>query len=87
MFVAFAAVVAGVCSLKPHAEPGVISTVACYMALANDITPLLSPGEPDVAASSPECAAQATRDDGRQRAIGAAIHAATPASALIPNTR
>jgi len=76
LFTAFAAAtVAGVCSLRshaepdgPHAEPGVISTVACYVALANDITLLLSPSESDVAASSPECVAQAALDEGRHKA-------------------
>lgn len=73
IYVAFAATVGGLYSLRPHAEPGVISTVACYMALANDITPLLMPGEPDVAASSPECTAQTTLDEGRHRdGVGAA---------------
>jgi len=56
------------------------------MALANDFTPLLSPGEPDVAASSPECAAQAAPGEGRHKDVGAAAPSTTrDASARAPN--
>ena len=35
-----------------------MSTIACYLALANDLTPLFDAGAPDAAAASPECASE-----------------------------
>jgi hypothetical protein len=53
-----AAIVAGLVSFEPPAQPqpGAMSTVACYVALANDLTPLLDSDAPDPAWASPECA-------------------------------
>ena len=43
-------------ALQPSpGEPHAVTAVACYVALANDLTPLLHPGAPDAAAESPEC--------------------------------
>jgi len=39
-----------------RADPG----LACYVALANDLTPLIDPTAPDLAAASPECAQSAS---------------------------
>ena len=38
------------------AQPSAISTVACYVALANDLGPLVDATLPDVVSASPECA-------------------------------
>ena len=51
------AAAAGLWSLQPYAEVGTVPMTACYVALANDLTPLLHAGAPDAAASSAECAA------------------------------
>jgi hypothetical protein len=40
------------------ARPPYEDTMTCYVALANDITPLVDPGLPDSAAASAECTAQ-----------------------------
>jgi len=34
---------------------GAVDTLACYVAMANDLAPLIDPGAPDVAAASAEC--------------------------------
>jgi hypothetical protein len=39
-----------------------VSTVACYLALSNDLTPLIEIGMPDTAAAGPECAGARGRD-------------------------
>ena len=38
------------------AQPSAISTIACYVALANDLGPLVDATLPDVVSASPECA-------------------------------
>ena len=38
------------------AQPSAISTIACYVALANDLGPLVDARLPDVVSASPECA-------------------------------
>jgi hypothetical protein len=47
------AVVRGTASLPPHT---VVSITACYIALSDDLAPLLDPRVIDIAAASPECA-------------------------------
>ena len=41
----------------PATDPAVMSRIACYVALASDLTPLLDRTQADAAASSPECTA------------------------------
>jgi hypothetical protein len=51
------AAIALVASYGTTAHPtGPVATLACYVALANDLTPLVDRDAPDAAASSPECA-------------------------------
>ena len=47
------AVVRGTASLPRH---GVVSITACYVALSDDLAPLVDPRVTDIAAASPECA-------------------------------
>jgi hypothetical protein len=42
----------------PVAHAGEMSMIACYLALANDLTPLVDASLPDSVAASPECASQ-----------------------------
>jgi hypothetical protein len=49
---------AGIRALDSLARTHTSSTIACYVALANDITPVIDAAAPDVAAESPECVAQ-----------------------------
>ena len=53
---------------EPAAQPSAISTIACYVALANDLRPLIDATRPDVVAASPECVSQtdANHDNRRQ---------------------
>lgn len=41
------------------AQPSAISTIACYVALANDLGPLVDATLPDVVSASPECVSPA----------------------------
>ena len=85
-----AATVAGIWSLQPYAQAGVTSMVACYVALANDLTPLLYPGAPDAAASSTECAPQTTTEEGRHRdasVVGSRAGNGEPTTPLAPTHR
>ena len=61
-----AMIVAGTTAYEPDAYAGEISTIACYVALAYDLTPLADASLPDPTAASPECAS-AQRDDDRIR--------------------
>jgi len=58
LLVLFAATLAGIDCLESLAKDGTISTTACYMALANDLTPLIDAAASDTAAKSAECNAQ-----------------------------
>jgi hypothetical protein len=53
------AVVRGATSLPRHR---VVSITACYVALSDDLAPLLDPRVIDIAAGSPECAPGDVRD-------------------------
>ncbi len=48
------ALVAGLSASALHV-PDAPTTIACYAALANDLTPLFDPAVPGAAASSPAC--------------------------------
>jgi hypothetical protein len=48
------ALVAGLSASALHV-PDAPTTIACYAALANDLTPLFDPAAPRAAASSPAC--------------------------------
>jgi len=61
-----AMIMAGADAFEPDAYAGEISTIACYVALAYDLTPLADASLPDPTAASPECAS-AQRDDDRIR--------------------
>ncbi len=66
LVVVLAATVAGIHSLQPSlGEPRAVTAAACYVALANDLTPLLHPGAPDVA-SSRECVSPAAVSEGHR---------------------
>jgi hypothetical protein len=56
----------GIRAAEP-AQPGAISTIACYVALANDLTPLVDATLPDFVAESPECVSQMGTDDDKNR--------------------
>src|SRR5947207_10790466 len=56
----------GADAFEPFAYAGEISTVACYVALAYDLTPLADASLPDSVAASPECAS-AQQDDDKSR--------------------
>ena len=61
-----AMMLAGADAFEPDAYAGEISTIACYVASAYDLTPLADASLPDPTAASPECAS-AQRDDDRIR--------------------
>ena len=56
----------GADAFEPAAYAGEISTIACYVALAYDLTPFADASLPDSTAASPECAS-AQQDDDRIR--------------------
>ena len=62
-----AMVLTGTHADESAAQPGAISTMACYVALASDITPLVDATLPDVVSASPECVAQTNAADGKKR--------------------
>ncbi|HYT95692.1 MAG TPA: hypothetical protein VEO36_00075 [Casimicrobiaceae bacterium] len=61
-----AMILSGTDAFEPAAYAGEISTVACYVALAYDLTPLVDAALPDSVAASPECAS-AQQDDDKNR--------------------
>ena len=58
LLILFAATLAGIDRLESLAKDGDISTMACYVALANDLTPLIDAVASDSAAESATCNAQ-----------------------------
>ena len=58
LLVLFVATLAGIDRLGSLAKGDEVSTIACYVALANDLTPLIDPATSDTAAESKECNAQ-----------------------------
>ena len=58
MLVGIAMTLAGTGAFEPAANAGPISRLACYVALASDLTPLVNASLPDSIADSPECAEQ-----------------------------
>jgi len=58
LLVLFATTMAGLNRLESLAKDGAISTTACYMALANDLTPLINAVASDTVAESAKCNAQ-----------------------------
>jgi len=58
MLVGIAAMtLAGTGAFEPAANASQMSMLACYVALASDLTPLIDASLPDSIADSPECAA------------------------------
>jgi hypothetical protein len=51
----FALALVGGLSASAQRVPDAPTTIACYAALANDLTPLFDPAVPGAAASSPTC--------------------------------
>jgi len=61
MLLAFPAVAVLAANNVGRAPEAPLDTLACYVVLANDLTPLIEPSAPDQAATSPACAGPATR--------------------------
>ena len=61
-----AMILAGADAFQSVAHADEISTLACYVALAYDLTPLVDAALPDSVAASPECAS-AQQDDDKNR--------------------
>ena len=66
LLVVAATILAGAGAFAPAAYAGEVSTLACYVALAYDLTPLADAALPDSVAASPECAS-AQQDDDKYR--------------------
>ena len=68
LLVLLAAILAGMGRLASLPRDPDVSRIACYVALANDITPLIDAAASDAAANGPECNPTPEVADGNQDA-------------------
>jgi len=72
-------------SFAAPVQMGEMSTIACYLALANDLSPFFDTGAHDPAAASPECAPEIVTGETSEAGVKGAAPTRTITAPTKPN--